>query len=240
MYTIALCDDIPTDLEQIESYLDHYQESKHMFDLKPERFASAEELLERMHQGNYSPDIVLLDIYMPGKNGMEAAKELRLSGYGMPIVFLTASDGYALQAYEVDAVQYLVKPLIQERFYRAMDASLDLVCRKQTRQMGIKTADGLRQLEPEDIIYCESQKNYQLLYLDREICRSRMTAGKLWELLADLPQFEQCGRSYILNLNHVVSVEKEKIAMDNGNTIYIPRNKAAEFRKRYFAYYFEE
>lgn len=65
-----------------------------------------------------------------------------------------------------------------------------------------------------------------------------MTAGKLWEMLEDYSQFGRCGRSYILNMNHIVSVEREEIVMDNGSTIYIPRNKAAEFKKIYFNYYF--
>lgn len=66
-----------------------------------------------------------------------------------------------------------------------------------------------------------------------------MTAGKLWEILEEFCQFGRCGRSYILNMDHIVSVVHEKIVMDNGYTIYIPRNKATEFRKVYFAYYFD-
>lgn len=239
MYTVALCDDRPADLDQIERYLDRYQNCKHLFELRPERFSSGEELLERVRREGYRPDIVLLDIYLSGMSGMEAAEELRLSGCAMPIVFLTASTEHALEAYEVDAVQYLVKPLVPERFFRALDASLELVQRKRERQLVIKAAEGVRQIAPDEIVYCESQKNYQVFYLDSGVCRSRMTAGKLWELLGELPQFDQCGRSYILNLNHVVSVEREKVVLDNGSTIYIPRNKAAEFRKHYFAYYFE-
>ena len=52
-------------------------------------------------------------------------------------------------------------------------------------------------------------------------------------------QFGRCGRSYILNMDHIVSVERGEIVMDNGATIYVPRNKAAEFKKSYFSYYFD-
>ena len=239
MYLIALCDDEATELDQIESYLVSYKESKHTFDYKAKRFTSAEAMLDSVQQEGYTPDIMLLDIFMSGRNGIELAEEFRMLGYGIPIVFLTTSTEHALHAYGVDAIQYLVKPLSKQRFFHAMDAAVKQVRMKKDSQFVIKVAGGVRQISPDDIIYCESQKNYQALHLAEEICRSRMTAGKLWELLQGLPQFGQCGRSYIINMNHVVLVEREKIVMDNGSTIYIPRSKAVEFKKNYFAYYFE-
>ena len=158
----------------------------------------------------------------------------------MPIIFLTTSRDHALCAYEVDAVQYLVKPLDQDRFYHAMDSAMSRMRKEQESQIVIKVAGGVRQLSPSDILYCESQKNYQILYLAGAECRVRMTTENLWKLLADFPQFGRCGRSYILNMDHIISVDREEILMDSGRAIYIPRNKATEFKKRYFAYYFQQ
>ena len=239
LYSIALCDDDERELDRIENFLASYQDRKQEVVYKMERFSSAEALLWQIRENGYLPDILLLDIFMSGKDGMEAAEEVRMLGLDMPIVFLTTSTEYALKAYGVDAVQYLVKPLDDKRFFHAMDSVMRQIGKSKKNQIMIKVAGGIRQIRPSDIVYCESQKNYQVLYLAKGECRVRMTSGKLWEILEEFCRFGRCGRSYILNMDHIVSVEREKIVMDNGYTIYIPRNKAAEFKNNYFAYYFD-
>lgn len=239
MYSIALCDDEESELDRIENFLSDYQDKRLALEYATERFDSAEALLQRVGEEGYLPDILLLDIFMSGKSGMEAAKEVRGMGLNIPIVFLTTSTEHALQAFGVDAVQYLVKPLDDERFFHAMDSVLGWIGNNRAKQITIKSAGGVRQIQPNDIVYCESQKNYQVMHLTAGEYKVRMTAGRLWEMLENFSQFDRCGRSFILNMDHIVSVEREEVIMDNGITIYIPRNKAAEFKKVYFAYYFE-
>lgn len=239
MYLIGICDDEEKELEQIEKFLAEYGEEKQEIEYRTERFRSGEALLRQVREGGYAPDLLLLDIFMSGKNGIEAAEELRRLNLEVPIVFLTTSKEHALEAFQVDAVQYLVKPLEQQRFFHAMDTAVGRVSRRKERRVAIKVSGGIRQLSPENIVYCESQKNYQLLYLTEEKCRVRMTTGKLWELLGKFRQFGRCGRSYILNMDHISLVEREKIVMDNGSVIYISRNKVSEFKKQYFSYYFD-
>lgn len=240
LYFIALCDDEEKALDQIEKFLADYQDRMQRdIVFKTERFTSAEELLKRVREEEYRPDLILLDIFMSGKNGIEAAEELRRLGCNMPLVFLTTSTEHALKAYGVDAIQYLVKPFEQELFFHAIDSALGQIHRIKESQITIKVAGGFRQLNLKEIVYCESQKNYQVFYLAMEEYRARMTAARLWEILERFYQFGRCGRSYILNMDHIVSVERGEIVMDNGATIYVPRNKAAEFKKCYFSYYFD-
>ena len=240
LYVIALCDDEERALDQIEGLLACYQKRMQQdITFQTERFTSAEELLKRVRKEKYRPDLMLLDIFMSGKNGIEAAEELRRLGLNMPLVFLTTSTEHALKAYGVDAIQYLVKPFDQEHFFHAIDSALGQIHRIKESQITIKVAGGFRQINLQEIIYCESQKNYQVFYLAMEECRARMTASGLWEILERFYQFGRCGRSYILNMDHIVSVERGEIVMDNGATIYVPRNKAAEFKKSYFSYYFD-
>ena len=239
MYHIALCDDEEKVLDQIEDYLAGYQDAKQTFEYEIERFFSAEELLKQLSQEQFVPDLLLLDIYLSGKTGIEAAERIREQGLGMPIVFLTTSTEHALKAYGVDAIQYLVKPLDKKRFFHAMDYAVGQLEKIQESFVVLKVTGGVRQIQSNDIVYCESQKNYQILYLTAGEYRVRMTAGKLWEVLERFPQFGRCGRSYILNMHHIISMEREEILMDDGNMIYIPRNKAAEFKKVYFSYYFD-
>lgn len=240
MYQIALCDDEEKELDRIETYLAGYQDKRQTQTYRVRRFTSGEAMVDLIREELYMPDLILLDIFMSGITGMDAAKEMRGMGCSMPIIFLTTSRDHALCAYEVDAIQYLVKPLDQDRFYHAMDSAMSRMRKEQESQIVIKVAGGARQLSPGDILYCESQKNYQILYLAGAECKVRMTTENLWRLLADFPQFGRCGRSYILNMDHIIAVDREEILMDSGSAIYIPRNKAAEFKKRYFAYYFQQ
>ena len=78
-----------------------------------------------------------------------------------------------------------------------------------------------------------------MVYLAEEECRSRMTAEGIWGMLKPLSQFARCGRSFILNMNHIVSIKQEEIQMDNGRLVYLPKSRTAEFKKLYLSYYFE-
>lgn len=239
MYWIALCDDVTAELDRAESLLSEYGREKHQ-SYKIDRFESAEELLAAIREKKENPDLLLLDIFMSGKTGLEAAEELRRHGVESPLVFLTTSPEYALAAYEVDAVQYIVKPVERERFFHALDIVFKSLQTRTDDMIVIKVAGGSRQINPNSIVYCETQKNYQILYLEEGEMKVRMTGGELYGILERFPQFCRCGSSFILNLKHITAVDKEEISMDNGSRIYMPRNRAAEFRKIYFSYYFEQ
>lgn len=240
MYLIALCDDEESGLDRMEELLAQYQNTTDFPEYRTLRFQSAEALLKHMEKEDCTPpDLLLLDIFMEGKTGIEAASAMRKLGKDMPIIFQTMSTDYALDAYEVDAIQYLVKPLDQKKFFHAMDTAFGQM--QKESQIVLKQPGGIRRLWPDEIIYCESQKNYQILYLEKEEeCRIRMTTRELWEILEKSSQFCRCGRSFILNMNHIVSLERAKVYMDNDKKIYVPRNKAAELKQMYFSYCFDD
>lgn len=238
MYEIALCDDEEKELDMVEDFMAKYQNKNQVMTYRIERFLSARALLKRITEEKYIPDLLLLDICMPDKDGIKAAEEMRKMGINTPIIFLTSSKEYALEAYGVDAIQYLLKPLNQERFFHVMDFAFGQIRKIKDSRILIKISGGIRQIQPDEIVYCESQKNYQILYLRTDKLKIRMTNGKLWEILEGFPQFTRCGRSYILNMNHVISIEREELILNDGSVIYLPRNKLAEFKKSYFIYHF--
>lgn len=241
MYLIALCDDEETGLDRMEELLLQYYKTTGFPEYKTLRFRSAEALLNYLEEEQCTPlDLLLLDIFMSGKNGIEAAEAVRKLGKNIPIIFQTMSTDYALDAYEVDAIQYLVKPLDKKKFFHAMDTVFGQMQKAKESQIVLKQPGGIRRLQPDEIIYCESQKNYQILYLENEECRIRMTTKELWKILEKSSQFCRCGRSFILNMNHIVLLERETVIMDNNKKIYVPRNKTAEFRQIYFSYCFDE
>lgn len=237
MYQIALCDDMASELRRIEELLDAYGKKHPALKYQTEKFEDAQKLLIRFKEKE-KPDLLLIDVFMPGETGIEAVRKLRKEGVDTPVVFLTTSREYALEAYQVDALQYLVKPLEEEKFFHAMDLALEMLGKEEKEPLVFKTSGGLKQIMPDQIVYCEAQRNYQILYLKEETVKVRMTGGELYRLLQGFPEFLRCGSSYIINLNHITAVDREEICMDNSSRIYVPRNRATEFRKMYFTFYF--
>ena len=109
MYSIALCDDETAELIKTEQMLNQYEKSRSGTEFQIERFENADELLYTVREKNYMPDLMILDIYMPDKMGIEAARELRGMGNRSRIIFLTTSKEHALEAFGVEAAQYLVQ-----------------------------------------------------------------------------------------------------------------------------------
>ena len=81
-----------------------------------------------MEQG-LRPDVLLLDVIMPGENGISAAREIREYDRNVKIIFLTSSAEYAVQSYTVDAYYYQLKPIREETFFQVLDSVLDECCR---------------------------------------------------------------------------------------------------------------
>ncbi len=124
MYLIALCDDEEADLDKTEQMLRSYGREHPGTELIMERFLNADSLLNRIREKNYRPDLIFMDIYMSDKSGIDAAKELRAMGNRGRLIFLTTSREHALDAFGVEALQYLVKPITEEMLFSVLDRFL--------------------------------------------------------------------------------------------------------------------
>lgn len=121
MYLIALCDDEEADLDKTEQMLKSYGKEHPETEFIMERFLNADSLLNRIREKNYKPDFIFMDIYMSEKSGIDAARELRAMGNSGKLIFLTTSREHALDAFGVEASQYLVKPITKEMLFSALD-----------------------------------------------------------------------------------------------------------------------
>ena len=123
MLTLCICDDSPADTAQIRSLADRFVQEHPELGLRIEFFFSPVDLLEHLDEkGGF--DLYLLDILMPHMKGIELAQRIRERGEPAEIIFLTISREYALDAFEVDASGYLLKPLEWEKFQRVLLASV--------------------------------------------------------------------------------------------------------------------
>lgn len=238
MYLIALCDDEATEMEKIRTLLERYQELHRDCAFQIDCFVNVNELLIRMEESGYMPDILLMDIYMPEKMGIQAAQEIREMGNGCRIIFLTSSKEYALEAYRVDAVQYLLKPISEKDLFPVFDKTLRAMEREQQKHLLLRIDGSIRRVALHDILYCEAQKKSQCIYLtEKRHLQLRMTMSRLQEMLAGHEEFVRVGVAYIINLEHVESLNTQMLQMDNGDEIYLPRGSYQPLRESYFDYY---
>jgi len=166
-------------------------------------------------------DLVFLDIQMPELTGMQFIK---IAGRQCKIVLTTAYAEYALDGYEHDVVDYLLKPIAFDRFYRAAEKALSLIAPKPNgpanepavlNQPGngylfVKTEHRIQKLNMVDIQYIEALQNYVSLHTTAGRVMSLQPLKKLEEQLP-ATEFVRVHKSYIVSLRHISSVERGRI-----------------------------
>ncbi len=241
MYHIAICDDEIRELDKTQQLVKAWLGSHKDYDFKIDRFESAKELLDAIEDTEYAPVFLLLDIYMPGKTGIAAAKELRQMGNSSHIIFLTTSTEHALEAFGVNADQYLVKPVTEKELNPVLDKMLDGLEREQKSYVLFRIDGKNCRVAFKDIVCCEAQgKNQRIHFADGSYGQMRMTMTEIFGALSARDEFARVGVSYIVNLDHINSLNGQEISMDTGKNIYLPRGAYQPLRERYFAYYCEE
>lgn len=244
MHLIALCDDEPAELEKTEKLLSDYEKKYPGSELMTRSFENADELLCLIKEENYTPDLIFMDIYMPDKEsnsyplGIEAAKELRNMNYRGKIVFLTTSKDHALEAFDVNALQYIVKPVSEEKLFLTLNSLLKDIEEERKKHVLLRIEGKLVRVALNDIVYCEAQGKKQSLYLsDGTQCILRMTMTELYEQLSQYQEFARIGAAFIVNLGYIRTLNAKEICMDNGRKIYLPRGTYRGLREQYFNYY---
>lgn len=243
-YLTALCDDETEELNKTEKILNAYEKKHPQTDFIIECFESADELLYRMEDRNYAPDLIFMDIFMPGPGGisesmgMTAAKKLRNMGSRARLFFLTTSREYALEAFDVNASQYLLKPITQEKMFDVLDTFLESEEEEKKKYILLKVEGRFVKVAVNDIVYCEAQGKIQYIHLaEGGEYLQRMTMTELGAILSDYGEFVRVGSAFIVNLEYVDSMNARDVCLAGGKKIYLPRGAYKGLRERYLNYY---
>ena len=154
MLRIAICDDEEKQLNKTAALLEAYFQSRSDLNGQVERFLSGSALLEWVEeQGGF--DLYLLDILMPGLSGIETGRRLRTLGEVGEIVYLTSSNCFAADSYDVRAFFYLLKPVEKAKLFQVLDKVEESLNRRQSSAVVVTTADGPRRILMERIRYVE-------------------------------------------------------------------------------------
>lgn len=172
-------------------------------------------------------DIILLDIEMPSLNGMEAAKKIRIIDEDVVLVFITNMALYAIKGYEVDAFDFVLKPITYYTFSMRFARAVSRVRARGTKQICISLPDGIKKLDCRQIHYVEIQ-NRMLYYHTSEGCFGvRGTLKRVQEELEDF-HFIKCNHWYLVNLRHVSEIHGNKVVVA-GDELEISRRSRNTF-----------
>ena len=163
-------------------------------------------------------DLIFLDILMPGITGIEFARNISKRSL---VIFTTAYSEYAVDSYEVDAIDYLIKPIDPERFHKAVNKaiayhSLLLKEEKENIEAGnteyffVKSERRYFKINYKDILFIEGLKDYVIIQLDEQRVITRMNLKNIFELLPK-HDFLRVNKSYIVNTKHIDSFDNNDI-----------------------------
>jgi len=215
---IAICDDEPLMAQEITDHLSKYMAKKHIPSYCINSFLSGCSLLE----SDCDFDLIFLDIQMEQPDGMETAKMLRQRENHSLLVFVTVLKECVFDAFEVEAYDYLIKPLDSGHFRRTMDRVIKALKQTTAKNIIVRRGTSCEVIPLAQIIYCEVQG--RKIYIHQ-------SDGNIIDYYEKLDDFERrvdgrffrCHRSYLVNLEYVRSSHAGQVILSQGNQIPVSR-----------------
>lgn len=237
---IAICDDDSLCRAQIVDFLSEYI---HGQDISLSVYSSASALLDdALTLGGF--DIYLLDVLMPGINGIQLGIQLRQSDKEGKILYLTSSREYAIDAFKAKASAYLLKPIQKQELYATLDDLFHSVNNGLDKTILVKTRESMIKLDFDSILYAElSRKTVVYHLISGNIVEStsiRSTFAEAMEKTLQDKRFILCGSNKLVNLHYISELDSETVMFKNGTDLYIGRRAARELRSVWYDFWFNE
>ena len=242
MLSIAVCDDEHIQLEKMVEVLTAYLQARPSLKGQVATFSCGQALLEESRaRGGF--DLYVLDILMPELDGIQTGRKLRQLGSGGEIIFLTSSNDFAADSYDVRAFFYLLKPVEERKLFQVLDGAVEKLSRRRSSAVVVSTSDGSRRILLEQIRYAERSGRAVRYHCTSGTVDSQSIRVPFREAVASLlsdRRFFLCGASYVLNFQHVTGVKGQEALLDDGSSVPLPRAAAADFKKAWGGYWLEE
>lgn len=231
-YRVLIVEDSPEEADRLRCHLSHYASDHEGVSFTCESLGSGLEFLEKRP----TADLIFMDIAMPGINGMEAAELLREKDSETPLIFVTDLAQYAVKGYQVDALDFMVKPVAYEDFSLRMDRAMRLLARKSGKTITIPTNDGTCVVALRDLLYAETFRHDVRYHLaSGEVLRNRCSLVTLERELSS-EGFVRIAASHLVNMARVVRVRRDSVVMSNGDELFFGRTRKKEALERLGAY----
>ena len=223
MIHIAICDDEKHMSDHIRAMASDFFRKKNS-EIRLRTFLSGEDLLN--YDGQI--DILFLDIQMDGMDGLETARKLRAGKFRGVLIFITVLKEMVFQSFEVQAYDYLVKPVDEKQFGKTMERLYASMQNASEDSLLVQKGYEGRIIREDEIVFCE--------VIDRKIYLN-LVSGEVvdyYERIENLEtklgsHFFRCHRSYLINLKHLKGYKNGTACMDNGKEVPVSRLRSREF-----------
>lgn len=223
MICVAICDDEKYVSDKIGNMVSDFFRKKHM-EAAVRRFSSGGELLK--YDG--AIDILFLDIRMEKPDGMETAKRLRERNFKGILIFITVLKEMVFSSFEVQAYDYLLKPVREERFERTMERLFSSMQNAAKKNLLVQRGNEGNIVSFDDIVFCEVIDRKVYLHLkSAETIDYYDRIEALKKKLDD--RFFRCHRSYLINLKYLKGYKNATAYMEGGREIPVSRLRGREF-----------
>lgn len=221
MIKIAVCDDekslVSVNRNIVEDYI---RDKKEVATI--EEYSNGEFLLADVQEGIYF-DLILLDIEMPHKNGMEIAPQIKKCLPNVLIVFVTSHLKYAIDSFALSIFRYVPKQELQPRLEQALHDAFHYIKLEQNDVYTIKTQTRLEKILLKDILYIQkSGKNAVIITFNNQT-KVRKSLSQVYEEL-NRNEFIYIDRGCIVNIIHIMQVKNGKVILKNGESLAVSRS----------------
>lgn len=240
---IAICDDEPAEINYLSLNVRKWAKSNGII-IAVLLFSNAEALLTDYK--NINPDILLLDIQMPGLNGVELAEKIRgeYKNETVQIIFVTGYADYMSLGYEVAALHYLMKPVKEDKLFEVLDRALKKLNKIEKMTMFTSIDGENTPVLTNEIISVESFAHYSnITFLQNSKIskiKVKMPLSEIERTLDELGgDFIKCHRSYIVGLKHIKKITKTDVILDDDTAVPLSRRLYDNVNQAVIKYFME-
>ncbi len=234
MLSIAVCDDEIRECCRLSTMIREFLEERGL-SCSLRRFRSGRDLLNAAEKF----DLIFLDILMEGVDGMETARRLWERESGSLLVFVSSSRDYVFEAYDVEAFQYLLKPVEAEKLKQVLLRALLKLKKHPQEFLVIQKDRQKRKLFLDDILYFEIRGRVIEAHGTEAVFSYYGQIGLLEQSLKG-KGFFRCHKGYLVNLRHVDGYDRQEAFLDNGERLVIAKRRWEEFGKELLAFMRQE
>lgn len=226
--TIAICDDDPAVCNYLTACIHEY-DALHCIgsDITIHCFPRGEDFLNNPHA-----DILFTDIYMEDLSGIDMLRRISPRYRPRYVIVVSTSREFAIDAFQLRATHYLVKPLVRKDVFEALDRCMEH--KKISPQLQIHAASGLISIPMSSIIYLEAFHKRTLIHTERETISTYDPLQTLSMKLDD--RFLQPHRSFIVSMPHIRAFYYDHLILDNDLKIMLSRKKRNDLKQQYQEY----
>ncbi len=223
MYNLAIVEDEDSYAQQLVAFVNQYQtESGNYF--KITRFTDGDQIVQG-YKGQF--DIILMDIEMKLMDGMSAAEEIRRFDQDVVIMFITNMTNYAIRGYQVDALDYVLKPVSYFAFSQKLGRAISRIKKDTSKVISIEMPSGVKKLDIDNIFYIESEGHNLSFHTTGGDFSVRAKISDFDEQLSAY-HFFRSNKGYLVNLKYVDGVENGSCIIA-GKHLLISRSRKNDF-----------